>query len=566
MNMLWQWSILTATQLVEVQAQPKKTAFLDSYLGCFKDSSEAQAAQGQKRDLGPFYKSFEKGWTIARCREEATFNKYKFFALQNGGQCWAGNKFGKYGPVGADSYCAESGYKNGRETTTERMQFYGGKYKNAVYYTAEQWFTLDEKSAMLSKGFFVGCYWDDRDREYDEDFKDAKGKKRDWTQVDSVEDCGKLAEANQLPFFAVQNGGECRMSKKMFNTYNKYPPVLGNSYCSKKKCKKTSKKWGNYCGNGWVNAIYYTKESPYYPAAFWQSPDGDSTIRLAWANSYCLCCANMPAGGQMMAYKCVNNKGEVGDHLKFTVEGGLIKSTKDPKLCISYKGKKLEASKQITLEKCGAKETFQKIKLFDDMTIRFSDKIEFGFNIYLGIGDGDQLHGRKLKTYKVTAANNEAFVIRSPVPPTKKPTPVPTPTPPLTGLKEAKGWSVAKGKCTIDITTGAPCVVSPNFPKVYSDEQSCSVKLTKTAAVKPEVFATEKYFDQVKIGGYTLSGVHKKFTTIPLQKGVDTIEWSSDFYLGGSGWKICKTKKKQPQLPGKKKLVPKLAKKEAKKK
>jgi len=254
-----------------------------------------------------------------------------------------------------------------------------------------------------------------------------------------------------------------------------------------------------------------------------------------------------------MIYHCAKGREKVGEHLQWTVEDGLIKSKKNPKLCVSYKGKKLEASKQLQMEECGAKETFQKIKLFDDMTIRFTDKIEFGFNIFLGIGDGNKLNTRRLKTYKVTAANNEAFVIRSPVPPTPKPTPVPTPSPPLSGLKEAKGWKIVKGDCTIDITSGEPCAVTPNYPKPYKDDDACLVKMTKTKAVKPEVFITEKYFDEVKIGSTTLSGPIKKSTTINLEKGADTIKWTADFYLGGKGWKICKTKKKSPALPALKK-------------
>jgi len=428
-----------------------------------------------------------------------------------------------------------------------------------------------KKNAMEAKGNFIGCYWDNGDREYDDDFKDAKGKKVESTLVDSVEDCATLVEKNKMPYFALQVGKECRMSKKMFNTYYKYPPVLGNSYCAKKKPKKQSKGWPNYGGNKWVNAIYYTKKSPYYPGAFWESPDGDYTIRLAWANAYCLNIegAKYKEGQAIMAYRCVNSKGVVGDNMKFTVKDGLIKSNKDPKLCISYKGKKMETSKQITLEKCGAKDAFQKIQLFDDMTIRFTDSMEFGFNIYLGIGGGNGINTRKLKTYKVTAANNEAFLIRSPVPPTPKPTPVPTPSPPMKGLKKAMGWAISTGKCTIDITSGTPCVVSPNFPKPYGDDESCKVKMKNTKAVKPETFVTEKYFDNVKIGDITLNGVLKKTPTMNLKKGVDTIEWSSDFYLGGKGWKICKTKYKAPDLPkvGKPKgQKEKVAQKDAKKK
>jgi len=141
--------------------------------------------------------------------------------------------------------------------------------------------------------------------------------------------------------------------------------------------------------------------------------------------------------------------------------------------------------------------------------------------------------------------------------PTPKPTPKPTPQPtpqPMKGLKSGMGWTVSQGKCTIDISTGVPCAVSSNFPKPYSDEESCKVKMTETKAVKPETFETEKYFDNVKIGDVKLNGKLEKTSTMNLEKGVDTIEWSSDFYLGATGWKICKTKYNQPDLPKDKKM------------
>jgi len=534
-EMLRLLSMFTAMQL----SQGQGTQFLDGYLGCWQDNGN--------RD---FKKDWGNGYGIESCRKKAAQSKLKFFALQNGQQCFGGNTYGKYDPKGADSECAAKDYRK-KEDSKERMLFYGGAWTNAVYYTKEQWFTPQKKNAMAAKGNFLGCYWDNGDREYDDEFKDAKNKKVEYTHVDSVEACAKLAETNKMPYFALQVGRECRMSKKMFNKYYMYPPVLGNSACAKSAPEKASKGWPNFGGAGWMNAIYYTKKSPYYPGAFWESPDGDDSIRLAWANAYCLNIqfAKFQAGQNLMAYRCVDSQGKVADNMQFIVADGLIKSKKDPKLCISYKGAKLETSKQITLETCGAKGTFQKIQLYDDMTIRFTDSSEYGFNIWKGIGGGNGLNNRMLKTYKVTAANNEAFLIRTPVPPTPKPTPVPTPSPPMKGLKKAMGWTISKGKCTIDITTGTPCAVSPNFPKPYSDEDSCKVKMTKTKAVKPETFETEKYFDNVKIGDEVLNGKLVKTPTMNLEKGVDTIEWSSDFYLGTKGWKICKTKFKQPDLP-----------------
>jgi len=124
-----------------------------------------------------------------------------------------------------------------------------------------------KKKAMAAKGHFLGCYWDNCDRAYDDDFKDAKNKKVEVTYVDVLK-TAKLAEKNKMPYFALQAGRECRMMKKRFNTYYKYPPVLGNSTCAKNAPKKASKDWANFGGAGWTNAICYTKKSPYYPGAF----------------------------------------------------------------------------------------------------------------------------------------------------------------------------------------------------------------------------------------------------------------------------------------------------------
>jgi len=161
MEMLRLLSIFAAMQL----AQGQGTRFLDSFLGCWQDNGN--------RD---FQKNYGNGYNVDTCRKKAAKDRYKFFALQNGKQCFGGNRYGKYDPKGADSNCAAKGYKQ-RDDAKERMLFYGGGWTNAVYYTAEQWFTPQKKNAMAAKGHFVGCYWDNGDREYDDDFKDAKGKK-----------------------------------------------------------------------------------------------------------------------------------------------------------------------------------------------------------------------------------------------------------------------------------------------------------------------------------------------------------------------------------------------------
>jgi len=229
MRILELFSILTVTQLSVVDG--KKT-FLDGYLGCYWDRG--------KRDLSTYLGN--NPGTIHSCRKLAAKKKLKYFGLQVGGQCFGGNKYGSYKSVGADSYCANQNYrKKYKETSTERMQFWGSNWINAVYMTKEQTFSPKKNKDMTLKGFFIGCYHDDKDRSYDDRFKDKKNRKVSWTKVESVEECGNLAIKNKMPYFAMQYGEQCRMSKKMFPHYWKYPPVLGNSVCAKKKRKKQAR-------------------------------------------------------------------------------------------------------------------------------------------------------------------------------------------------------------------------------------------------------------------------------------------------------------------------------------
>jgi len=541
------WAVLLMQFLV-VESQ---NSYDDSYLGCYWDRGS--------RDLSKYY-----GWryNIKGCRKKAAQGNYKYFGLQVNGQCFAGNKYGKYGTPGNDWYCKKGNYKT-RDTNSERMLVYGNDWRNAIYFTKESTFTLAKKNDMFRNDTFLGCYWDNGDREYDDTFIDPKDKKKKFTtSVSGPDECAAVAKANKKNFFALQVGHQCFVSSNMFNDYWNYPPTMRINDCASHKVKKASKFYANYGGGAWRNALYTVKPSAYYPALYWDSPGADSTVRLAWANAYCLNVqgGKYVKGAKIIAYHCVDNKGKVSGNMKFKVEGGLMKVKDSPSWCVTTT--KLSNGNQLSLLKCGTKKVFQKIQLYGDMTIRFTDKMEFGFNVWGGIGGGNGLNNRRIAVYKVMADNNEAFIFRNAAPPTPRPTPVPTPSPPLTGLKKAKGWSIKKGKCTIDITSGVPCAVSSNYPKTYADEDSCEVKMTKTEAVEPEKFVTEQYFDIVTIGANKLSGKPGK-KKIALAKGVDTIKWSSDFYLGGTGWKICKTKKGSPKIL---KLAKKKGGKEPKKK
>lgn len=539
----WAFFIFAVTQQIVLGQQ-----VLDSYLGCAWDA--------RHRDMKQHYR---RRHTIASCRKAAAKGKFKYFGLQVGHECYAGNTYGSKGYPGADAYCF--GGKKPNEPSRERMQQHGSNWINAVYTTKEQWFTLKKDKSMRRKGTFVGCYWDDSSRQLRDKFKVGKKKKK-LTTVSSVEECGKLAVANKMKTFSMQVGTECMMSKKLLARHQRYPATFAIRTCAKSKPKKASKKWGNFGGSNWVNAIYYAKPSLYYPAAYWDAIGGDDTIRPAWASSYCLDVhsAKYKKGQAIVLYHCVDadGKGTVRHNRQFLVTGGKIKCKASPTFCITLPKAKAVGKVPLVLDKCGAKNVVQDIDLFDDMTIRFRKALAIGFNVHGGISGGDGIKGRKLYSYKVDASNNENWLIRASAPPTPKPTPRPTPAPPLSRLKKAKGWAVVKGYqkgkgCTIDISSGVPCAVSPNYPKKYSSENSCLVKMKKTAAVKVDKFITEKYFDTVSIGSIKMDGAMKKKRTIVLPKRVDSIKWISDFYLEGQGWKICKTKKPSLKLPGPKK-------------
>jgi len=143
----------------------------------------------------------------------------------------------------------------------ERMQMFGGPMRSAIYRTDEQWYTANKKNKMFRNGTFIGCYWDDVNRAFEDEFE-VKKKKQTMTRVDSVQECGKLAEKNNMPYFAVQGGSECRMSKKLFpHRFNWYPPTYGNSKCARIKPKKNKQAVGKLCWKRLdeCNLLYQTK-------------------------------------------------------------------------------------------------------------------------------------------------------------------------------------------------------------------------------------------------------------------------------------------------------------------
>jgi len=538
----------------------------DSFVGCFWDDGH--------RDMKRYFGNFH---SVEKCRKKALEERWKYFGLQYDGQCRAANTYGhrtryahgkRSASAGCDAQCSKNGnWREERDKSAERQILHGTGWRNAIYRTQPTIWTIKKSKNMFANGTYVGCYKDDSSRQYDSYFDG----KHTWRSVKSVDECGALAAKWDKPYFAMQVGHECRLGSKLFPKKGRYPPRYATtdffykhwdwrwSYhydCHKTRAEKTSKNYPNIGGTHWSNAVYSTNPSPYYPAAYWDAPAGDSTIRFAFARAYCLNIeggvpkdGKWKAGGKIILWECVNSRDQVDANMKFDVADGYIRLRDDPTWCITKKTPR-DTNEQLTLQKCGSKEMWQKVTTNDDLTIKFAASKKSGFNAW-GLGryfNYWNIQRRAVYSYtKVNGYWSEAFAVQSAGPPTPKPTPAPTPPPGHKGLAKAMGWKIEEGKCTIEIWGGAPCAVSPNYPGIYTTDEKCVVSMARTKAVKVVDFATEKYFDILKFAGKTISGTPTGLVTTKLPKGSDKIEWTSDFYLGSSGWKICK--EKPPAVP-----------------
>jgi hypothetical protein len=563
--MLMQWS--RALEEIKVDGV---TVIQDSFVGCFWDDGH--------RDLKRYFGNFH---SIEKCRKRAAEERWKYFALQANGQCRVGNTYGHrprggVGSAGCDAQCSNNGnWQEWRDKSPERQILHGTGWRNAIYRTEPAIWTIKTSKNMFKNGTYIGCYKDDGNRQYDSYFD---GKKT-WQRVTSVDECGALAKKWDKPYFAMQVGSECRLGSKLFPEKGKYPPryattqfFSGATYhyaCQKgSMLSKTSKQYPNYGGRHWTNSVYHTNPSPYYPAAYWDSPAGDSTIRFAFARAFCLNIAGgkpkdgkWKANAKIVLWPCVNKKDKVDNNMQFEVEDGYIKLKDDTRWCVTKQTPR-DTNEQLTLQKCGTKGMWQKISTNDDMTITWVASPKSGFNVWNIPGrnkgfNGWQIRSKPVYSYvNVDGYWNELFAIQSAGPPTPKPTPAPTPPPGHKGLKAALGWKVEKGwkrgkGCTIQVWGGAPCAVSPNYPKGYGNGEKCVVSMGRTKAVTVVDFSTEKYFDRLKIAGKKLSGAPVNLKSLELGKDGHKMVWSSDFYLGSTGWKVCRTKAGVPKPPPK---------------
>jgi hypothetical protein len=189
----------------------------EKFEGCFKDAGN--------RDLS---KRLNTGGHIKKCFEMAMDKGFKYAGLQYGGECWVGNKFGKYGKM-PDSDCSMKCKRSKGRTC-------GNGWRNSIFSLETRERKVVEYKAIVGEKF-VGCY------------KDA-GKRDLSTGLDAKNDpkrCFELAMERGFKYAGLQYGGQCFGG----NTMGKYGKVA-DSECSM-KCRNDPSRT---CGNGWRNSVF----------------------------------------------------------------------------------------------------------------------------------------------------------------------------------------------------------------------------------------------------------------------------------------------------------------------
>lgn len=94
-------------------------------------------------------------------------------------------------------------------------------------------------------------------------------------------------------------------------------------------------------------------------------------------------------------------------------------------------------------------------------------------------------------------------------------------------------WMVQSGPCTM--VDG--CILSPNYPSNYSNNQRCTIAVNQSLARPFQVvdFDTERNYDRLTVNGRSYSGRKKPSGVVPFT----AIGWESDEDLTARGWKIC---------------------------
>jgi len=178
------------------------------YKGCYRDQAEPDRRALPKR----LNSSRSMAKSVDECYNLAKIN-YDVFALQNDGECWAGN-------VSTDNY-------KRYDLISDCTNILGDTLTNRVYEINKPTTTTTPNVFASSSNYmYQGCFKDDLNSPGLSNYYD--------TPVRNVEECYELTmrgnneDKTNYDVFALQYGGQCWSGNKLRDSYQKYGPILSN--------------------------------------------------------------------------------------------------------------------------------------------------------------------------------------------------------------------------------------------------------------------------------------------------------------------------------------------------
>jgi hypothetical protein len=96
--------------------------------------------------------------------------------------------------------------------------------------------------------------------------------------------------------------------------------------------------------------------------------------------------------------------------------------------------------------------------------------------------------------------------------------------------------NLVTGTCQITDGYGGTCATSPNYPELYSNDETCIIRAPVGATLDVQSFQTENGYDFLTVNGARYDG-----SSGPngVMLATSDIYWFSDSSIRQSGWKIC---------------------------
>jgi len=547
----------------------------ESFLGCYQDD--------KTRDLKTWKTDLQKGKmgknTLTKCREWAKTKNKTYFSMQYGTSCAIANSFGKGKYVQLPTgKCTRSGYTCGN---SEHIQYCGGAWANALYSTkpkgpplmvkANKWMQIN---SPWKRNF---CLYTSKGGKY---VVDVRMKECTYRGGGATEKNYLWQWDNKGRFINARWKGKCLDAhlhdKNIFlsNCHNGNNQKWYFNFGDQLISKHLSWAMDWHTGN---NNIYAGKWHTGENMKFWWNTGHGIQVKGGTRNGRVWVSTTKNGrkvdlgkfNGDNQKWKIIEGNGKGWYYIKLS--GGVIEGRNDLRLdnvylSVTKNGKKIDL---IGKDDASGRQRWKIKKLRDGyFNIMVFGGVEGGGK-YLSCGiNGDYVDLWK-KDDKSGRQRWKLFDSSFTPKPTPRPTPRPTPVP-VRNLVSGGGWKIVKGKkdslrCTISIENGVkyPCAVSPNYPKTYNREESCTISMSKKTEYVALEGSTEKYFDYLTLAGKEYSGKLKGQKV--KVKGRATAKWTADFWQGTKGWKFCKVQPPRLKLIGKRKKGKKQKKKDKRK-